>query len=351
MYGSRALYSVPRGEKWHQMLISSAPLRFSLNGGGSDLPSYLENAEGLTVAMPLNKRVYITLHESFSGKFRIAYSRIEEVARISEIQHPIVRACLEVLNWKGPGLEITSIADVPSSGTGLGSSSAFTVALLSGLLKMQGKSRTYLEIAKLACEVEIEILKSPIGFQDQYGCALGDINSLHFQKGGHVKARPVFEDAELKEFFVEKFNESLLFFHIDQPRSANKILDSQQEKLKSDESANQTTKKMVDLAIETISSIQLLDIPRLGKLMTLGWELKSTLNGDDTDSTLTSLFQWTSTAPIFGAKLLGAGGGGFLAVLAEKNNHQLVIDSLSGRHKRFEVKVEIAGPIVQVYGG
>jgi D-glycero-alpha-D-manno-heptose-7-phosphate kinase len=333
------------------MLISSAPLRFSLNGGGSDLPSYLENADGLTVAMPLNKRVYITLHESFSGRYRIAYSRIEEAARIDEIQHPIVRACLEVLNWKGPGLEITSIADVPSSGTGLGSSSAFTVALLSGLLQMQGKNRTYLEIAKLACDVEIEILKSPIGFQDQYGCALGDINSYHFRKGGRVNAKPVFEDAELKESFVEKFNESLLFFHIDQPRSANTILDSQQTKLNNDQSANQATKKMVDLATETISSIQLLDIPRLGKLMTLGWAIKSSLNGDDSDPILTSLLQWTSTAPIFGAKLLGAGGGGFLAVLAEKSNHQLVIDSLSGRHKRFEVKVEIAGPIVQIYGG
>lgn len=285
------------------MLISSAPLRFSLNGGGSDLPSYFENSDGLTVTMPLNKRVYITLHESFSGQYRIAYSRIEEVSKIEDIKHPIVRACLEVLDWKGPGLEITSIADVPSNGTGLGSSSAFTVALLSGLLQMQGRKQTNLEIAKLACEVEIEILKSPIGFQDQYGCALGDITALHFHKGGHVSALPVFDDVLSKKLFVEKLNESLLFFHINQPRSANNVLRNQQSKLKNNEAAIQTTKKMVDLAIESIASIKLLDIPKLGKLITSGWALKSSLNGDDSDSALKALLQWAQTAPIFGAKI------------------------------------------------
>ena len=273
MHGSSATDSSPKRKKNGKMLISSAPLRLSLNGGGSDLPSYLENADGLAVSMPINKRVYITLHESFSGNYRIAYSKIEEAQKVEEIKHPIVRACLEILNWNGPGLEITSIADVPSNGTGLGSSSAFTVALLSGLLQMQGRKQNYLEIAKLACEVEIEILKSPIGYQDQYGCALGDINSLHFQKGGRVEAIPVFEDAVSKELFIEMFNKALMFFHIDLPRSANAILDTQQAKLKNEEWAIKTTKEMVDLATETVSSIQSMDIPRLGNLMTSGWAL------------------------------------------------------------------------------
>ena len=208
-----------------------------------------------------------------------------------------------------------------------------------------------MEIARIACEIEIEILKSPIGYQDQYGCATGDINAINFYKGGNVEVTPIFASISEKEFFVDKFNDSLLFFRIDQPRSANSILDRQQLKLRNDPKAIATTMKMVDLAKDTISSIQNMDFEKLGNLITSGWALKSSLNGDELDSTLDSLHQWSLRAPIFGAKLLGAGGGGFLAVLAEKKNHEIVIDSLSLRHKRYEAKVELAGPNVQIIGG
>lgn len=333
------------------MLISSAPLRFSLNGGGSDLPSFLEHADGLAVSMPLNKRVYITLHESFSGDFRIAYSKIEVAQDIEGIQHPIVRASLELLDWKGPGLEITSIADVPSNGTGLGSSSAFTVALISGISQLQGRSLIPVEIAKLACEVEIEILKSPIGYQDQYGCALADLNAYSFFHGGKVEVVPIFENPAKKQEFIQNLNDSLLFFRIDQPRSANTILEAQQEKLKNDSSAIELTKKMVGLAQESISSIRTNDLERLGKLLTLGWGLKSTLNGDILDPTISNLYEWSLSSPIHGAKLLGAGGGGFLAVLADEKYHREVIDHISQKHKMYDAKVEISGLKVQLFGG
>jgi D-glycero-alpha-D-manno-heptose-7-phosphate kinase len=333
------------------MLISSAPLRFSLNGGGSDLPSFLDISQGLTVSMPLNKRVYLTFHESFTGNFRIAYNKIEEAQSIEDIEHPIVRACLELLAWGGPGLEITSIADVPSDGSGLGSSSAFTVALLSGILRLQNKNLSSLQIAKLACEVEIEILKSPIGYQDQYGCAMGDLNSYTFLKGGTVITRPVIEDPIKKLNFINMLNDSLLFFRIEKPRSTNLILEVQQNKLKSDSRAIEVTKKMVALAEESILSIQRNDIQKLGELISLGWGLKSTLNGDNFDPAISDLYEWSLNAPIYGAKLLGAGGGGFLAVLADRKYHQTVIDCVGQTHKKFDARIEISGIRVQQFGG
>jgi len=332
------------------MLISSSPLRFSLNGGGSDLPSYLESHNGLSVVMPINKRVYITLHESFSGDYRIAYSKIEEAASIEEIRHPIVRATLDFLKWSGPGLEITSIADVPSNGTGLGSSSAFTVALISGILKMQNRKLSNFEIAKLACEVEIEVLNSPIGYQDQYGCALGDINEMRFYKGGKVEVVPVFSKIEDKLLFTQKINSSLLFFHINQPRSANKILSEQQLRISKDPVAATTTSKMVSLAEETIACIKKMDIPELGSLLTSGWILKSSINGDDSDIYLNEIFEWCESSPIYGAKLLGAGGGGFLAVLADEKHHNTLVESLRNKCNKYDAKVEISGPNVQVIG-
>jgi D-glycero-alpha-D-manno-heptose-7-phosphate kinase len=332
------------------MLISSAPLRFSLNGGGSDLPSFLEHTTGLAVSMPLDKRVYITMHQSFFGNYRIAYSRIEEAQCIEEIKHPIVRASLELLDWKGPGLEITSIADVPSNGTGLGSSSAFTVALISGILQLQEKSLVPFEIAKLACEVEIEILKSPIGYQDQYGCAMADLNAYSFFSGGRVEVAPIFKNPKDKLNFIKKINDSLLFFRIDRPRSANTILYAQQEKLKIESNSIEITKKMVNLANESILSIQRGDLVKLGRLMTLGWSLKSELNGDNLDTTLTALYEWSLTSPIHGAKLLGAGGGGFLAVLAEKKYHQNIIDYMGPTYKKYDAKVKVSGLKVQEFG-
>jgi D-glycero-alpha-D-manno-heptose-7-phosphate kinase len=333
------------------MLISSAPLRFSLNGGGSDLPSFLKHADGLAVSMPLNKRVYITLHESFSGNFRVAYRKIEEAQNIDDIQHPIVRASLGLLDWKGPGLEITSIADVPSNGTGLGSSSAFTVALISGISHLQGRTLLPFEIAKLACEVEIEILKSPIGYQDQYGCAMADLNAYSFSHGGKVEVEPIFKNPTDKLKFLQNLNDSLLFFRVDQPRSANAILDAQQNKLRNNLSAIELTSRMVDLAKDSISCIRANDLEQLGNLLTLGWGLKSTLNGDALDPTISSLYEWSLSSPIYGAKLLGAGGGGFLAVLADERHHREVIDQISQNHKKYDARVEISGLNVQLFGG
>ena len=331
------------------MIISSAPLRFSLNGGGSDLPSYFHRFVGSVVSIPLDKRVYVTLHESFTGQYRIAYSKIEYCANISEIQHPIVAACLQYVDWAGPGLEITSIADVPSTGTGLGSSSAFTVALLAGLLRLQKREISALSLAEMACEVEIQILKSPIGYQDQYASALGGLNVFHFSGESGVQHSSVFDSKELELEFVHQLNSELMFFHIDQPRSANEILARQQQWLMDEISAVESTHKMVGLASESVEAIRLMDIPRLGSLLTDGWKLKSFLNGDKSDPLLGGLLKWASEGPIYGAKLLGAGGGGFLAVLASSQKHAEIREQLKC-FKEYHANTEIRGPIVEEHG-
>lgn len=331
------------------MIISSAPLRFSLNGGGSDLPSYFQRFSGSVVSIPLDKRVYVTLHESFTGQYRIAYSKIEYCSNYGQIQHPIVAACLQYVDWKGPGMEITSIADVPSSGTGLGSSSAFTVALLAGLLKLQNRQVSLSELAEMACEVEIRILQSPIGYQDQYASALGGLNVFYFSGESGVKYDSVFDSKELENQFVNRLNSELMFFHIDQPRSANEILARQQKSLSDQSSAVENTHKMVQLAAESVMAIQQLNIPLLGKLLTEGWKMKSTLNGDDADPVLKSLLQWANDGPIYGAKLLGAGGGGFLAVLASSQHHDEVRLQLK-EFKEYHANTEIRGPLVEEHG-
>ena len=331
------------------MIISSAPLRFSLNGGGSDLPSYFQRFPGSVVSIPLDKRVYVTLHESFTGQYRIAYSKIEYCSDLNDIQHPIVAACLKYLEWQGPGLEITSIADVPSTGTGLGSSSAFTVALLAGILKLQKKRVSPHALAEMACEVEIQILQSPIGYQDQFASALGGLNVFHFSAKSGVQHESVFESQESAGEFVRRLNSELLFFHIDQPRSANDILARQQKSLRDQSDAIEITHKMVELAAQSVEAIQHMNIPLLGELLSEGWNLKSSLNGDHSDPLLKSLLNWVEEGPIYGAKLLGAGGGGFLAVLASVENHEMIRYQLKG-FREYHANTEIRGPIVEEHG-
>lgn len=332
------------------MIISSAPMRISLNGGGSDLPAYTRHHDGCVVAMPLNKRVYITFHESFSRRFRISYSKMEDVTNIHEIEHPIIRACLQYVGWDGPALEIHSVADVPGTGTGLGSSSAFTVALLAGLLHLQSKSPSTNDLAKMASHVELNILQSPIGYQDQYACALADINSYRFFGSGLVSAEPVFHSQNLKKRFIEEFNKSFMFFHLDLPRSTNEILLLQNQKIVNIPSSLETLSMMVELAQLTTESIRELRIEEVGRLMTVGWKLKSSLNNDNNNPLILNLMTVLDALPIYGTKLLGAGGGGFLAVLANPKYHKGIRSKLLKLVREYPAAIEIAPPFVQKVG-
>jgi len=332
------------------VIVSSAPLRFSLVGGGSDLPSFTDHSIGRVVSASIDKRVYITLNHSFSNKYRIAYSKLEIVDSIESIDHILVKSCLKKVDWRGPALEITSIADVPSSGTGLGSSSAFTVALLFGLYAMQGKRVTRHEIAVQACEVEIGMAGSPIGRQDQFASAIGGLNEFTFHKDvvdvNRISSRVI----KRNEHILRKLNNNLMFFHLEAPRNANRILETQSNLIMQDVISQSLTTQLADLATLAKKSLARGDLAELGSLMTLGWEIKSKLNGDFENHNLVKMIDFVKQPHIFGGKLLGAGASGFFAILVKPENHGYVNASISQDFRAFPIKLANSGPKVQQMG-
>jgi len=326
------------------MIITSAPLRFSLVGGGSDLPAFTKQYKGRVISSSINKRVYITLNLSFSGDYRISYSKLENVQSIGEIQHVLVRSCLEKVGWDGPGLEITSIADVPSDGTGLGSSSAFTVALLLGLNRLMGNNITKYELANQACEVEIDMARSPIGRQDQFASAFGGLNEFTFSNDEVVVKKLMGNHFKGEDRMIQKLNAHLLFFHFKMPRNANEILSKQGILLESDNRSVESTIQLADLALSARDSILKGDLTSLGHLMTQGWTLKSQLNGDLDNPKILDILDFAKRPKVMGAKLMGAGGGGFLAIMAEPENHEYIKRHLESRYPLFPIRLETAGP-------
>jgi len=314
------------------MIVSCAPLRFSFNGGGSDLPFYSDRYEGKVVSVTLDRYVYVTVNRSFSKHFRLAYSHIEEVNSIDAIAHPIIRACLKEMNIKDY-LEITSIGDVPANGSGLGSSSAFTVALLQALHEYVAKEITPEQLAALACKIEIERCNEPIGRQDQYASAIGGLNSLTFKKGGGVDAERIFHDHATSERFIFELNNHLSFFHLPIRRDASKILKLQSDKLRRNKEFTLLTQKLYSLAEESIISIRDFNFEKLGKLLTAGWDIKSQLNGDSSESAMREIRERVELSGAYGGKLLGAGAGGFIAVVSDPEDKNRVRSLFSDLHK------------------
>jgi D-glycero-alpha-D-manno-heptose-7-phosphate kinase len=332
------------------VIVSSAPLRISLVGGGSDLPSFTDHSIGRVVSASIDKRVYITLSHSFSDMYRISYSKLEIVDSIESINHILVKSCLKKVDWRGPALEITSIADVPSSGTGLGSSSAFTVALLFGLYAMQGKKVASHEIALQACEVEIDMAGSPIGRQDQFASAIGGLNEFTFHKEIVDVERISSRVTKRNEHILRKLNDNLLFYHLEAPRNANRILETQSNLITQDVTSQSLTAHLAELATLAKKALIRGDLTQLGNLMTLGWEIKSKLNGDFENLDLVEMIDFVRQPNVLGGKLLGAGASGFFAILAKPENHGYVHATMAQRFKAFPIKLVNSGPRVQQMG-
>lgn len=305
------------------MILSRAPLRITFNGGGSDLPSFFRDHHGMCITATIDKYVYITVHHSFDGMFRIAYSKIENVDSIDQIEHPLVRNTMKFLEWDGPGLEITSVADVPSTGTGLGSSSAFTVALIRAISYLQGRYVSELECAKLAVQIEIELSKNSIGWQDQYAISVGDLVTQRFHQDCNL-VETVFDDDYSKTNFVDNLNQHLLFLHVNKPRNANQILATQSSKLLNGHEAIRLTNELVVIAEHSLKAIRAHDLIRLGELLTTGWNVKSQLNGDVYDSAIQEFMNRVKDSGAYGGKLLGAGGGGFLMLICHPSELESV---------------------------
>jgi len=299
-----------------------APLRISFLGGGSDISSFYEKSPGCVVSTAIDKYVYVHIkrHDPlFQERYRISYSDVEHTQNRNDIKNSIVRACLELLNMDEP-LQISTSADLPAN-SGLGSSSSFAVALLNGLHTIRGEEVSKVQIAEEACQAEIEILKSPIGKQDQYAAAFGGINCFEFRENGSVKIEPLYLSRTDSGRFL---NKSLLIW-TGKSRKADVILEDQAARAEYNfEQLLQITELAKNFKELMLASN--IDWNLLGSLISQGWRLKKSFSDKISTDEVRAITVQLDNMNCYGYKLLGAGGGGFIfAIFDEINKSNLAI--------------------------
>jgi D-glycero-alpha-D-manno-heptose-7-phosphate kinase len=295
------------------MIIVRSPLRISLGGGGTDLPSYYKEHEGFLIAAAIDKYVYVTINRPFLEGVYLKYSSIENVKKVSEIEHPIIREALTLQNLNTPQIEITSLADIPA-GTGLGSSGSFTTGLLKALYSYRKRHIHQEELAALACHVEIDRLGEPIGKQDQYISAVGGITSFAFHKDDNVVSAPV--NLTIDTLF--DLEDNLLLFFTGFARSASNILKDQKNRSeKNDEDMINNLHYVKDLGYRSKSALENGDTNLFGELMHEHWENKKRRSGGMSNLDIDNWYSLAMKNGAIGGKLVGAGGGGFLMFMAK----------------------------------
>ncbi len=301
------------------MIIVRSPLRISLGGGGTDLPSYYERFGGFLIAAAIDKYVYITLHETFVPELILKYSKLERVNTVDEIEHPIFREAMRLVGIDHGSLELTSMADIPA-GTGLGSSGSFTTALLKALHTYKKHLVPNAEIAEQACEIEINRLKEPIGKQDQYIAATGGVTCFEFAPGGKVRAWP----ARISEETRYNLEDNLVMFFTGYSRSAGTILKDQNEKSKQDDAsmlANLHQTKQIGL--DSQQALESGDLRAFARLMDEHWQRKRARSTGMSNQKINEWYDLAKANGALGGKLIGAGGGGFLMFYAEEDKSRL----------------------------
>lgn len=295
------------------MIITRSPLRISLGGGGTDLPSYYKEHSGFVVAAAIDKYVYLTLHRTFDQELILKYSKLERVHSVDEVQHPIIREALRLTRVSAPYLEIASMADIPA-GTGLGSSGSFTTALLKALHAHNKHLVHPEELAEQACHIELERLGEPIGKQDQYIAAYGGITCFRFLPTGKVEAWPLKIDQDT----LYGLEDNLLLFFTGYSRSASSILKEQDTKSKeNDESMAANLHFIKDLGHNCKEALEAGDLHVFGELMNVHWEHKKKRSANMSNTCINEWYDLARQNGALGGKLIGAGGGGFLMFYAE----------------------------------
>ncbi len=294
------------------MIITRSPLRVSLGGGGTDLPSYYGDHEGFLVAAAIDKFIYITIHRTFVKDLIVKYSKLERVASASELEHPIVREAFALLGLTGESMEVTSMADIPA-GTGLGSSGSFTTALLRALHARTRNLVTQTTLAEEACEIELEKLGEPIGKQDQYIAAVGGITAFTFRTDGRVDYQPV----RLSEETLFNLEDNLLLFFTGYSRSASSILKDQNVRSKDgDKSMVENLHFTKELGYRSLEALEGGNLEEFGRLMDVHWQRKKARSGGMSNPTIDEWYEHAMANGAIGGKLIGAGGGGFLMFYA-----------------------------------
>lgn len=303
--GRAGAYNMPEKED-NEMIITRAPFRVSFCGGGSDIPSFYEKYGGCVLSTTIRKYVYLTITKAFNkDTITLKYSKTEVVTNPDEIEHRIFRQVLK--DFGTTGIEITSVADIPA-GTGLGSSSTFTVALLKLLYTYNERFASTYKIAKEACDVEINQLGNPIGKQDQFAAAFGGLRFYEFQQDGFVKIEPIV----MKHESFRKLEDSMMMFYTGALHDANKILGEQSKNLASENSKINATISLCDMTRDLKKSFEQNNIDALGETLARSWEIKKSLASGISSPFIDDCYERGIKAGASGGKLLGAGGGGFL---------------------------------------
>ncbi len=287
------------------MIITKTPFRISFVGGGSDLEAFYSKKKGAVLSTTIDKYMYISSHKFFeAGKIRCKYSQTETVEHVDELKHPILKTVLKEYGLNG--IEISSIADLPG-GTGMGSSSSFTVGLLHNLSVYSGKWHSKEDLGAGACRVEIDLLGEPIGKQDQYAAAYGGLNVIEFHPDGSVRVDPVYISGATRS----ALNQNLRLYYIGNQRSASSILAEQKKNTSSEDKFNALS-TMVDLVYDLQKSLVRGQLDEFGALLHENWLLKQSLASGISNAHINENYEAALNAGALGGKLLGAGGGGFM---------------------------------------
>jgi len=295
------------------LIITRSPLRISLGGGGTDLPSYYRKHGGFVLSAAINRYVYITINEAFRPRIILKYAKLEDVERVDDIQHPIIREALRLTGITGPYLEIVSLSDIPA-GTGLGSSGSFTTALLRALHTMKQSFVPPQELAEQACHIEIDLLKEPIGKQDQYIAAFGGITCFDFLPDDRVVAQPL----KIAPETLANLEDNLLLFFTGASRSAAQVLRDQDTKTRDNSSEMLENLHFTkQLGHESRDALLAGDLRKFAEIMHTHWEHKKRRSPGMSSGFIDEMYDLARAHGALGGKLIGAGGGGFLLLYTE----------------------------------
>ncbi len=305
------------------MIVVKTPLRISFVGGGSDLKAFYSHSVGQVVCTAIDKFVYAIVKERFDDLIYINYSKKETVSHVDDIQHDLVREAMKITGVD-KGIEITTLADIPSSGSGLGSSSSITVALLHALYAYQNVLVTAEQLAQEACRIEIDILGKPIGRQDQYAAAYGGVNQFIFSKDDSTRREPV----RIAHSAARKFASSLLLYFTGITRSSDEILSHQKSNMNAEEKRN-TMQSMVELVEPFACALEKGDIRQCGHLLAENWRLKQQMAPGISNPVIAKMHACAMQAGALAGKVCGAGGGGFLLLIVPRENQNKVFEAMA----------------------
>lgn len=314
------------------MIIIQTPLRVSFLGGGTDFPSYFLEDGGCVLSTAIDKFIYVAIKKRFDQKLRIGYTKTEMVDHLDDIRHELIREALRKTNITA-GVEVTTMGDIPSEGSGLGSSSTVTVGALHAMYTYLGELPSARQLARQACEIEIETLKAPIGLQDQYIASFGGFRFIEFQSDGRIKVSRI----DLDENCLRYLNDNTMLFFTGMTRKANSILKEQKDNI---QQRRLVLGEMKDLAYTARSEIEKGNVDSLGKMLHQSWLLKKQLAAQISNPDIDDLYALAIKAGATGGKISGAGGGGFLLLYCPYEKQQSVRETLKLQELPFELAID-----------